>query len=657
MKKTILFICYLLISFIPLAGYANNVIITGNVKYSNGQPAINKEVILFLDSTNNSGCYQPKVVKTNIYGSYSDTLSCNYAIKIIEVRVQNCTLDFLTDTIYITDNSMYVHVSSNFTLCGPDTTIQPTPCNAAISFEKLQGRTFRFSSKNSVVDSSDSIEFRKWIFSDGSKLEGKEISQVKEFKDTGTYNVCLIIQTKKGCESKTCTDIIVRDSISVIPVSCKAMFVAKIDGRKVVFTSNSTISGNDSIVKFSWLLGTDGEINTKSKELIHEFSRGGKYQICLKIKTAKGCESNYCATIEIPNQLSCKATFSTEKIDPYEFRFNSSKSFASDNDTITQRIWVFEDGSKVDGNIIHLTKKFKDPGLYSVCLIIKSAKGCEASYCDSISVGVDTALSCKTYFNYSIKDGRAQFFASDTTAMGDSVISRTWSFGDSTPVMTGNNRFPIYQYKKPGEYYVCLSMRTAKGCESRYCTKIKYQSTNNQCIAKFTEEKISPKKIRFNSNSSSYINGDSIIERKWRFGDGTQLNGNIIAPEKEYGRQGIYTVCLQIKTAAGCTNEICKVIEVKDSTANSNTSQRIKILQISPNPVVSRFVTIIRSKIGIEAEISIHDLYGIPKWKTKKSLLTGNNFIEISAINLKAGPYFLRVTSAIGNDSMLFYKL
>jgi PKD repeat protein len=654
-------ICRIILLLLPLGSFANAIIVKGTVKYSNGQPVVNKTITITLDSSNGAAaCYQFKTVKTNPNGYYIDTISCNSSITKIKVSTENCDGKLLINYPDINTTSNYAE--SNFIICIPDTTAPSATCKAVLSSEKIQGRTFRFSSRNSTVPGGDSIVLRRWTFGDGSILEGKEISLLKEFKDTGVYNVCLLIKTQKGCESKICVTIIVRDSIIAPPVTCQAKFSYRIDGKKIILNSTSSFMSNDSIIRYGWVLGDGKIIDSAAKELVYQYAKTGKYQVCLYTRTAKGCESKYCTTIEITEPLSCTATYTFEKTGNRSYRFNSGRSLASSGDSIKQRIWVFGDGTAIEGNEINPLKTFKDTGTYTVCLKIKSAKGCEAMYCNTIVVK-DSAITnpplyCKAVFSFTKKEQAIQFNSLRSIApQGDSIVSRTWYFGDSSAALTGNRKDPVYQYQKAGVYNVCLVIKTAKGCESRYCENITYTIPNNQCVVKFSDERLSQKKIKFNSSGSTAIAGDSIIERKWKFGDGTELGGNIVSPEKEYRQKGIYTVCLKIKTAAGCSSEVCKVFEIKDSTANESISQRIKILQINPNPVVSRFITTIWTKMGIEVEISIYDIYGTIKWKTKKGLLTGNNFIEIPAIELKTGPYFLRVSSAIGNDSRLFYKL
>src|SRR5207302_264190 len=96
-----------------------------------------------------------------------------------------------------------------------------------------------------------------------------------------------------------------------------------------------------------------------------------------------------------------------------------------------------------------------------------------------------------------------------------------------------------------------------------------------------------PKKFRFNSSMSSAAAKDSIIERRWNFGDGTTVSGkNEISFLKEFDKPGVYTVCLVIRTAKGCENKICLSIKVKETVTNPGVDEApIKIVSIYPNPV------------------------------------------------------------------------
>ena len=165
--------------------------------------------------------------------------------------------------------------------------------------------------------------------------------------------------------------------------------------------------------------------------------------------------------------------------------------------------------------------------------------------------------------------------------------------------------------------------------------------------------------MRFNSSASWTPYNDSIIERKWNFGDGTPIVvGNDIAPIHSFAFNGVYNVCLRIVTAKGCTNEICQPVRVGDSTIVVDSTEPIKLISLLPNPATTQFSTVVWSKYNnVRAEYAIVDIYGVKKWSTTKLLYQGNTITTIPCYYLLPGPYFLRVTTIYGIKSRKFYKM
>lgn len=558
--------------------------------------------------------------------------------------------------------------------------VPATSCKAIFSSEYLGQRTYRFNSTGSLPATGDSIVQRIWKINDSVVLNGREINPAISFRDTGKYNVCLKIVTGSGCYATYCSTITIKDSLPPAPVTCKAYFsygnTPGTSAYTVGFNSlqSQASSNTDSIIARTWSFGDNTDILTGNrKDPSHNYTKAGTYNVCLNIKTAKGCESKYCTTVTIKDTVTtvpaCKAYFAynhAEGTSAYTIKFNGQYAQAGTGDSIIARTWSFGDSSNLlTGNRMDPAYTYRKAGVYNVCLSIKTLKGCESKYCTTITIKdtVATVPACKAYFTYiqsSSLSGYAFSFNSlvAQAAAGDSIIARTWLFGDSSAAITGNRKDPVHTYSKPGTYNVCLSIQTQKGCESRYCATIVIKAPETHCQAQFSDERLGWNKIRFNSNNSQTVNGDSIVSRTWKFGDGTVLTGNTINPLKEFPMKGIYTVCLQIKTASGCSSDICKIFEIRDTASNTPAPQSaLRIININPNPVVSRMLATIWTKTGIEVEISIYDIYGVRKWGSKKALVQGNNIVEVPVLNLQKGPYFLQVTSALGKDSRIFYKL
>ena len=166
-----------------------------------------------------------------------------------------------------------------------------------------------------------------------------------------------------------------------------------------------------------------------------------------------------------------------------------------------------------------------------------------------------TPANCKAVFAYTSTATGVKFNgAGSETPDGDSIISRTWLFGDDTEAVSGNKMDLIHAYKKPGSYTVCLYIKTKKGCESKYCATVVVKPASNDCIVevKLDNEKLGSKKFRFYSSLRNTLQGDSIVQRTWKFGDGSSLDGNQASPVKEYKDTGMYTVCVQVRTKKGC---------------------------------------------------------------------------------------------------------
>ncbi|MES2005655.1 MAG: PKD domain-containing protein [Bacteroidota bacterium] len=545
-----------------------------------------------------------------------------------------------------------------------------TNCKAQINFTK-QGLTVKFTSANSYAPTGDSIISRTWLFGDSSTyLTGNRIDPYHVYAKAGTYTACLYIKTKSGCESKICAEIILQDSVPPVPTNCKAYFTYTIKDSLITFNSEGSIaaSTDDSIISRTWYYSD----NTTSVSLggnvvspYYKYAKPGSYPVYLVIKTKKGCESRYTVTVVIPPPpTNCKAYF-TYTIKDSTITFNSEGSKAtSDDDSIISRTWYYADNTtsvSLGGNVVSPSYKYAKPGSYPVYLVIKTRKGCESRYTVTVVIPPPPP-ACKAYFNFSVLDKSVvKFNSSYAKAAGekDTIISRTWLFGDSTAPLQGNQVDPSHVYTKAGKYTVTLYIKTKSGCESSFTLTVALTSANCPVEAQFTAERVSLKKIQFNSSLSKAQAGDSIIQRNWKFGDNTILSGNDIMPVKEFSLLGIYNTCLQVRTLNGCEAQVCKQVIVQDTI---NTPQAavdyIKIMSINPNPVITRMMATIYSRnSNTEAEITVYDIYGLPKLTIKRTLSQGNNIIEVGCEALYHGPYFLKVSTRNGRDSKAFYKL
>lgn len=509
----------------------------------------------------------------------------------------------------------------------------------------------------------------KKLFIIVENCDGKNITHDPALTTTGVVESNFIICSNPNIPSTT--------------PGCKAVIAFIITDSIAQFNSKESYAGAvpgtlpDSIISRTWNFGDSSSILTGNRiDPIHIYKNPGEYIVTLTIKTKSGCESSYLLHIQIKKPetpTNCKAFF-TSSVKDSVAQFNSEGSLASvtngiAKDSIISRTWYFMDNyptvSTLTGNHIDPSYTYTKPGTYQVYLVIKTKLGCESKYTASVNIKAPPVpTSCKAYFTKTITDGLVKFNSSGAQAAGanDSIINRYWIFGETTAssgILQGNNVAPSHFYAKPGKYIVLLYIKTKSGCESKFADTIIITNVICEAKADFSIEKVGLKKVIFNSELSTVQAGDSIIQRTWKFGDNSYLQGNHIKLDREYPTQGIYTACLQIQTLRGCLADTCKQVVMQDtSNIRPIPVDFIKILAINPNPVITNFrATIYSSTKDIECEINVYDIYGVLKSSMKKVLSKGNNIVEVQTANLFHGPYFLRVISKSGKDTKIFYKL
>ncbi len=554
--------------------------------------------------------------------------------------------------------------------------IGTTTCQSIFSYIVSNANPLKIevnSANSHGVSPSDSIIQRTWYWGDSTTTTGNLISTTHTYASAGTYQVCLKIKTASGCEKTECKQVTVSAPNTTTCASNFAVWVLQSVNPLKVETSSANSHGitpSDSIIQRIW---TWGDGTTTSGNLVaptHTYTNFGTYQVCLKIKTAAGCEKTECKSITLLAPYNCEAVFSVSGIPSnssgYSVQFNSNNSHGVNaSDSVIERKWNWGDGSSTGGNIISPIHTFSSQGSYNVCLVIKSASGCRDTVCKTVVVPMQNQVVCKAKFTYEQAPGstpisRAIKFnsISSTHNTGDSIISRKWVFGDSSNALLGNVVAPVHVYPSAGTYNVCLTITTASGCVSTECKVVVVPQVQFNCTPHFTSQRVGPKKVAFNSATSWVPLNDTIVQRKWNFGDNTPvLTGNVIAPIKEYANYGVYTVSLRIITARGCEQTFTQLVNVQDSITNP-INDPIKILSLYPNPVSTNMSTVVWSQHNnITAELAVYDIYGTKKWSINKTLLQGNNITIVPVQQLVSGPYYFRVTTMYGVRSKPFYKL
>jgi len=137
------------------------------------------------------------------------------------------------------------------------------------------------------------------------------------------------------------------------------------------------------------------------------------------------------------------------------------------------------------------------------------------------------------------------------------ITDYLWNFGDGFTSLSGS---PNHSYKKPGTYNVFVKIENKR-----------YQCAKDTTI-KVTMKQVATANFKADSvclqNQTSFKDfsfaekGDSIIARKWKFGDGD--SSTALNPKHLYANAGNYNVSLAIvNQASGCRKEFTDKVFVK----------------------------------------------------------------------------------------------
>jgi len=151
-----------------------------------------------------------------------------------------------------------------------------------------------------------------WNFGDNTTLSN-EPKPIHEYKDFGTYKVCLSILTKAGCKSEYCAEVKVEN---LLP-TCKFDIVVKPKEASPKSFLFYTVSQAE-IKSWKWKFG-DGQ-GSELKNPEHTYEKTGTYEVSCTITTAAGCtETRVIKQTVLPAPLAtCKGAISLILFDPTE---------------------------------------------------------------------------------------------------------------------------------------------------------------------------------------------------------------------------------------------------------------------------------------------------------------------------------------------------
>ena len=234
----------------------------------------------------------------------------------------------------------------------------------------------------------------------------------------------------------------------------------------------------------------------------------------------------------------CVANFASVQTANNEITFTNTSTGTG---FLTNYFWSFGEGyHDYSPSPIH---QYTIPGTYVVCLDISDSLSCNDSVCQTIVV---TGITCTLAISVTSTDATCSSCTDGTatvTATGGSIpYNYLWS-----PAGTS---FPNVSALAPGVYYICVT--DANGCVE--CDSVLIGPTVSPgCSAAFS---LYPDTMVLHSywglNLSTGVGPFAYL---WSWGDGT--SDTAAYPSHTYASAGVYTICLSVYDAAGCSNTYC----------------------------------------------------------------------------------------------------
>lgn len=257
-------------------------------------------------------------------------------------------------------------------------------------------------------------------------------------------------------------------------------------------------------------------------------------------------------------------------------------SVPSSGNTITNRKWIFGDGTVLNTTATSVSHTYVYAGNYSVKLIITETGGCMDSILKSNIILINRPTAQFTSPDVYACLGKSVSFVNSST--GSTSLTYAWSFGDLT---SSTATAPNHLYADTGSYTVRLIATDGNGCKD---TLIRPAYINVSTVKSgFTMSDsvgiCPPFTVSFTNTSTgaaSYL---------WLFGNGS--SSSLVNPSATYTLAGTYTAKLVTINANGCrdtsshsiyvgpspTGTIsytplngCSPLSISFSTTSSNTS-------------------------------------------------------------------------------------
>ncbi len=494
-----------------------------------------------------SSCFKDNLFKTDNSTTYNGTEQINYTWKFSDGEISYLNKP---EKSFTTDGKKSISlIALTSEGCGDSITrtvnVFPQGKSQIQLFDTIQclkGNKFTFGNLSRLE--GEKFALLSWNFGDGTidtVLSVKPMTY--EYYDTGYFKVELVTTTENLCEDRSF------GFVKVVPMPnaqySQSAVSYCLNDQHFEFTARPVTS---NIVFRKW------EIEKKSIQNIdtlrYTFGLPGKYNVKYILFTDYGC-SDTSSTKAIVNEAPIAKILS----DKIEQCLENNKFFftnLSSGNSVPDESWIFHDGPYLDlrtGSSQEVVYEY--PGKQLVELIVENDSSCMDTATTYITVNpfaaanIDISNVCQNTFS--------EVKANATIASGE-IKTYEWNLGDGRNTVDST---PLHKYAYPGKYYVQLTLKSDKGCQSKFLdSTIVYPNPIARIVV------LTPRATILNDSIQFMDSSDNGASYEWSFGDAVNSMSYENSPKNGFADTGNFNVQLVVTSADGCLDTTTKIVRV-----------------------------------------------------------------------------------------------
>ena len=388
-----------------------------------------------------------------------------------------------------------------------------------------------------------SITQRDWNFGSGNTASGFQATY--GFPSDGQFPVTLIVEASTGCRDT------ITKTVDVIPGPIADFTVSNTClGSTTSFQNATQISGGIQ-VDYIWEFIPGDTSSVINPTYSFSPTQPGDYPVLLTATATNGCEDTLTKNVHIGPPASVQFSIDDTLVCSAAYvQFDDSTTIAA-GETIINRRWYWGD-TTTDSLATSLTHAYSTAGNYTVTLEITTAANCVATYSRNLQVIESPATNFT--FTDACRGTIIQLTDSSTSSAQSNLVTWQWQFGDT---ITSSVQNPTHIYDTAGTYTITLITIDDNGCLDSLQKSIHIFDTPT---VYFTNTKACSNSV-ITFTDSSYVNGGSISNWSWNFGDGNTAAGTAQA-QNTYQLSAAYPVTLTATTSQGCIDSTTRLMVV-----------------------------------------------------------------------------------------------